>query len=160
MPDDYVKTVTKAFNRYNICGFRGRVLEKTKNRNNEPLGHYDLGDVPFPSIVNVEGNSAFMREIYDRFGGMDPLLFGHEGWDLSYRVSKEKGENSFIYWPETIIYHDYADTESKLRRKNTRHRLMSDYIKKKNPGASEYRKKMKLFITGDKTRAENLIDRK
>ena len=37
---------------------------------------------------------------------------------------------------------------------------MSDYIKKKNPGASEYRKKMKLFITGDKTRAENLIDRK
>ena len=160
VPDDYIETITEAFRRYDICGFRGRVLEKTKNRNNEQLRHYDLGDSPVPSIINTEGNSAFLREIYDRFDGMDPLLFGHEGWDFSYRVSREKGENSFIYWPETIIYHDYADTESKLGSKSGRHRLMSNYIKKKHPGAAEYRKKMKRFITEDKDHAESLIGRK
>ncbi|MBN2183995.1 MAG: glycosyltransferase [Candidatus Krumholzibacteriota bacterium] len=160
VPDDYIETIAEAFSRYNICGFRGRVLEKTESTSNDPLGHYDLGDTPFPSIINTEGNSAFLKEIYERFGGMDPLLFGHEGWDLSYRVSEETGENSFIYWPNTIIYHDYADTQSKLRSKNARHRVMSDYIKKKHPGAAEYRKRMKRFITGDKTIAERLIDRK
>ncbi len=160
VPHDYIETIIEAFETYDICGFRGRVLEKGAGGSNRDLGHYDLGDTPFPSIINTEGNSAFLKEIYTGFGGMDPLLFGHEGWDLSFRVSEEKGDGAFIYWPKTVIYHDYAETGPKLRGKSERHRLMNDYIREKHPGAAEYRKRMKKYSTEERPAIENMIGRK
>ncbi|MBN2070997.1 MAG: glycosyltransferase [Candidatus Krumholzibacteriota bacterium] len=158
--EDYIGSVKKAFESYDICGFRGRVLEKKGKMSNIALRHYDLGETPIPSIINAEGNSAFIKEIYEEYGGMEPLLFGHEGWEFSYRVSRDRGENSFIYWPKTVIYHDYADSDSKLSSKSGRHSLMNEFIKNIHPEAVEYRKRMKRFITGDKSRAERLIKRK
>ena len=143
---NFIETIIEAFDKYNILGFRGRVLPKTNNKNNNSVNHYDLGEYVIPSIMNAEGNSSVKKNIYQEFNGMDPLLFGHEGFEFSYRVSKKYGYYSFIYWPKTIIFHDYAVTDIKLYKKNDRHKLMNSYINKNFKQAKKYKNKMKYYI--------------
>ncbi|MCB0753010.1 MAG: glycosyltransferase, partial [Ignavibacteriae bacterium] len=106
VPANYIESIIQAFLTYDIVGFRGKVLPKTKSKNNQLAEHYNLGEVPIPASINTEGNSAFLREKYLNVGGMNPLLFGGEGMELSYRMAKINSMNSTIYWPKTIIYHD------------------------------------------------------
>jgi len=116
---DYIDSIEEAFNEYDIFGFRGKVLPKIGTEVNQRAVNYDLGDEPFPTYCNQEGNSAFLRDIFLDTNGMDPLLFGHEGNDLSYRIAqKYKMLNKVIYWPETVIYHDYGDGEKYNEKQN------------------------------------------
>lgn len=159
---NYVESIIEAFSTYNICGFRGRVLTKTRNDRNIGISHYDLGDIPVPSVINTEGNSAFRKDIYNEFGGMNPLLFGHEGLEFSYRISVKYGENYTIYWPKTVIYHDYANNDEKLKNKSIRHQLMKKYVLKKFPDIKKYNKRLKNYIIDENSKkmAELLIERK
>ncbi|MCB0749664.1 MAG: glycosyltransferase family 2 protein, partial [Ignavibacteriae bacterium] len=127
VPANYIESIIQAFLTYDIVGFRGKVLPKTKSKNNQLAEHYNLGEVPIPASINTEGNSAFLREKYLNVGGMNPLLFGGEGMELSYRMAKINSMNSTIYWPKTIIYHDFAKTNDKLSKKSARHELMHSY---------------------------------
>ena len=68
----------------------------------------------FPADVDTEGNSAFRTSTYREMGGMDPLLFGMEGTELSYRIRQQRGEYRTMYWPGAVIRHDYASTDGKL----------------------------------------------
>ena len=131
VPSNYVETIIKAFNVYDICAFRGKVLPKTENPNNLKAQHYNLGEIAIPSSINIEGNSAFRRNVYLEMKGMNPLLFGMEGLELSYRISRKYGSCSTIYWPQTCIHHDYASTDEKLATKDNRHNLMRTYLSKK-----------------------------
>jgi GT2 family glycosyltransferase len=128
VPGDYISSIRRAFATYAIAGFRGKVLPKSDNANNRLAGHYDYGDSPLPTTVDTEGNSAFLRDIYLEQAGMDPLLFGGEGLDLSYRIAKVYGENLIIYWPQTVIYHDYAFSNDKLQAKQERHERVRRYL--------------------------------
>ncbi|MDZ7860060.1 MAG: glycosyltransferase [Candidatus Krumholzibacteriota bacterium] len=160
--ENYVKTVSNAFSTYDICGFRGRVLPKGKTSENKRIQHYDLGGIPVPSIINIEGNSAFRKSVYLEMNGMDPLLFGHEGWDLSLRIAGKYGSESLIYWPETVIYHDYSDNMKRRDNKRDRHSIMSDFVKRKNRKAAKYRRKLKKYIQNEQTRVkgERLLKRR
>ncbi len=125
---DYVLSIKSAFDKYEIFGLRGKTLPK--NNVNYIIGSniYDLGNKPFPTYCNQEGNSAWRRDIYQSMGGMDPLLFGHEGSDLTYRIINKYNEpNKVIYWPETIIYHNYP-TKEKAGTKYLIHKRSSDYL--------------------------------
>ena len=65
-------------------------------------------------------------------GGMDPLLFGHEGSDLTYRIIKEyKDPCKVIYWPAAVIYHDHA-TGHKFKQKRKIHQQNEIYLKYKH----------------------------
>ena len=128
VPENYVDTIIEAFETYEIHGFRGKVLPKTKSKNNEIANHYNLGELPFPHVCDTEGNSAFLKESYQAVKGMDPLLFGGEGLDLSYRLFQKFNLFTVIYWNKTIIYHDYAITDEKLITKTKRHKLMNGYL--------------------------------
>ncbi|MCK5074753.1 MAG: glycosyltransferase family 2 protein [Calditrichia bacterium] len=162
VPDNYIESIIKAFDTYEISGFRGKVLPKSESENNKHVRHYDLGNIPIPSIINAEGNSAFKKSVYLIMDGMHPLLFGHEGWEISYKIAKKYGNESLIYWPETVIYHDYAATDNKLDKKNSRHFLMSSFIKKKNKNAGKYRREMKKYLENEqmKKEGEKLLKRK
>ncbi len=131
VPENYVSTIIEAFETYYIHGFRGKVLPKTQSKNNKVAQHYNLGDIPFPHVCDTEGNSAFLKESYLAAKGMDPLLFGGEGLDLSYRLFNKFNTGASIYWNKTIIYHDYAISDEKLKTKSARHELMNKYIRKK-----------------------------
>lgn len=153
VPENYVSEIKHAFKYFNITGLRGKVLPKTASINNKFANHYDLGKYSLPASVDTEGNSAFRKNEYLKVGGMDPLLFGGEGTDLSFRLSKLTGENSIIYYPKVIIYHDYADNSKKLKTKEDRHTLMKKYMTFKFPDIYEYHHRQKKYCLTDLTRA-------
>ena len=143
---DYISSIKSAFDKYDIFGLRGRTLPK--NNVDYVIGSniYDLGNKPFPTYCNQEGNSAWLRDIYQSMGGMDPLLFGHEGSDLTYRIINKYNEpNKVIYWPETIIYHNYP-TQEKAGTKHILHQRSSNYLKlKHNANIFANRKEIERF---------------
>ncbi len=114
---DYIGSIKEAFNRYDIFGFRGKVLPVTDTEANRQAFNYDRGDGSFCTFCDQEGNSAFLTGIYLDINGMDPLLFGAEGSDLSYRIGKRyKCFNKIIYWPRAVIYHDATAGAAKKAR--------------------------------------------
>jgi len=132
VPPNYISSIKTAFETYDIFGLRGKVLLKSDpDANKEPRG-YNLGNSAFPTFCDIEGNSAFLREVYISLDGMDPLLFGHEGIDLTYRIAKKYSVlNKVIYWPDTIIYHDAATGDS-AKVKRDRYELMEKYLRFKH----------------------------
>ncbi|HEG43178.1 MAG TPA: glycosyltransferase [Phycisphaerales bacterium] len=129
---DYIASIKQAFSEYDIFGLRGRAYPKTNADANDHVSIYNMGDAPLPTFCNQEGNSAFLRDVYMEMNGMDPLLFGHEGSELTYRIIKKYGTaNKIIYWPQTIIYHDYGIGE-KLAWKRKIHEESRNYIAAKH----------------------------
>lgn len=142
VPPDYIESIRKAFDRYHLLGLRGKVLPKSASGRQVNAGHYDLGDQPVPSSIDTEGNSAFLKRIYLELGGMDPLLFGMEGLELSFRIAQKYGQFSLFYWPETVIFHDYAGTDQKLQAKTARHERMKRYLIAKYPKIYAYHQRL------------------
>ncbi|MEN6306412.1 MAG: glycosyltransferase [Anaerohalosphaeraceae bacterium] len=124
---DYTASVRQAFQTYNVLGLRGRTLPKTPT-SNKHISICDRGDKPFPTLCNQEGNSAFLLWAWRAVGGQDPLLFGHEGTDLTWRLIHAFGRrDAVMYWPGTVIYHDYGDG-GKARRKRHQQEINQDYL--------------------------------
>ena len=68
--------------------------------------HYHQGDKPQESSVLLEGNCAIKRKVFSKIGLFDENLdYGHEGEEFITRVGKRY---KIMYYPEVIIYHDYA----------------------------------------------------
>lgn len=141
VPIDYTDRILEKFGRSYLLGFRGKVLPKVDEKHNEGLGHYDLGNTRKPFFINAEGNSGVKKKVYMELEGMNPLLFGHEGTEFSYRLERKFGKNKIYYLPEVTIYHDYAPVETKKKAKSDRHHRMWKYVKRKHWFISRYRKK-------------------
>jgi|WetSurMetagenome_2_1015567.scaffolds.fasta_scaffold00064_28 glycosyltransferase involved in cell wall biosynthesis len=136
---DFVKDIIETFREYNIIGLRGKILFKTGHYNNKMPGHYNLGDnCKFIRFAVTECNCAFSRKEYLALNGMNPLLFGHEGIELSYRIEKKYGSHKILYSPEMIIYHDFADSDLKLQTKLKRHEMMWSYLKFRYPDIEKF----------------------
>ncbi len=142
---NFVQSIRDAFDSRDIVGLRGRILPRTSSPFNKNIGHYDLGNNYILAMLNTEGNAAILRRIYEEIGGMNPLLFCHEGIEISYRIHKRYGFEKMIYCPETIIHHDYADSQAKLIAKQKRARLMHRYLMR-IPGMKQYLKQMENLI--------------
>ncbi|MHC4951248.1 MAG: glycosyltransferase, partial [Planctomycetota bacterium] len=128
---DYLVSIQKAFKQYEILGLRGKILPKNLHELSDRVTIYDLGDKPMSSLSTIEGNTAFRRDAYLAVGGMDALLFGHEGIDLSYRLMQLSGSrSSVIYWPEATIYHDYGNA-NQFAEKKDRYDRNRNYLKYK-----------------------------
>jgi glycosyltransferase involved in cell wall biosynthesis/cytochrome c-type biogenesis protein CcmH/NrfG len=143
--EKYVSTIIEAFKKYNIVGMRGKVLPKTGSSHHQ-ANHYDLGNIAIPSTIDTEGNSAFLKSAYCKINGMNPLLFGMEGLDTSYRLANEHGANRIIYWPSTIIYHDYGDSKDKVSKKLNRYAIMQKYVQWKYPDIYPFHFRQREFI--------------
>jgi glycosyltransferase involved in cell wall biosynthesis len=124
---DYTASIPEAFRTCHVLGLRGKTLPKTPSAN-ETVPICDRGDTPFPTICNQEGNSAFLLWAWRAVGGQDPLLFGHEGTDLTWRLMQAFGRSDVVmYWPKTVIYHDYGNA-GKFRKKQNQHELNRNYL--------------------------------
>jgi len=134
VPSTYISSIKAAFETYDIFGLRGKAVPKDDPRTLEEAKGYDRGSQAFPTFCDLEGNSAFLREVFLSLEGMDPLLFGHEGSDLTYRIVREYGVlNKVIYWPETVIYHDAA-VGGRKEEKVKRYQLLERYLNFKHQG--------------------------
>lgn len=128
---DYLSSIVRAYQTYEIAALRGRALPKSQSQKAESEFVYDLGKQPFACLCSQEGNSAFRLDCYRAAGGMDPLLFGHEGSDLAYRLIHRYGPASVLYWPQALIYHDYGDPE-KFEKKQNQYRRNGLYLEYKH----------------------------
>jgi glycosyltransferase involved in cell wall biosynthesis len=136
---DYVQSIIEAFKNDNVIGLRGKIMPKSTPSHQNNANHYDLGNNDLLiRYINTEGNSAFKKNEYLKLNGMNPLLFGHEGIDLSYRMEKEHDCRMLRYSPNVIIYHDYTESESKLHLKEKRHSVMMSYLNYLHPGIDDF----------------------
>lgn len=103
-----------------VYAVRGKVIPKNINYMNMLAYHYDLGNKPRPAFLDIEGNCAIRKSSLMKVNGFDTKLFGAEGLDVSFRMSrKNKGE--IMYDPNFIIFHNYADSWNHFIYKNYRH---------------------------------------
>jgi GT2 family glycosyltransferase len=133
---DYVAAWNAAFEDASLVSARGRVIPLTKQSvYNSLAAHYDLGDGIVGSAITTEGNCAVRKDAFLRVGGFNPTLYGHEGVELSYRLS---GRGRQLYVPDAVVYHDYADSLRKLLRKNFRHGYNGRRFAERYPEVLEY----------------------
>lgn len=123
--NDFIEEHIRAYKKHNIFGLRGKALPRTSTIYNYFVAHYDYGDQTVPCFINLEGNSSFKKDILIEVGGFNPELLGaggYEGLELTYRIIKKYEDKSkLIYYPNTVIYHDYSPNFIKYIKKALRH---------------------------------------
>lgn len=136
----FVRSAIQAFDVYPFLGIRGRILPKTFGADNRLAGLYDMGCYPLPALLDIEGNMAVPAALYHTVGGMNPLLFGAEGLDLTVRLLETRPEGEVYYWPGMAIRHDYACGD-RLVAKRERQALVNDYFRVMQPGVLTVKKR-------------------
>jgi hypothetical protein len=108
---------------------RGLVLPKSKGISIPK--HYNLGDLTFPSELNMEGNLLIRRSLFLSVGGFDSLLFAHEGKDLTKKIKSLIGDEGVLYHPKLVIEHNPSFGE-KLFKKRDRNMKSKNYLEYKD----------------------------
>lgn len=129
---EYVQNVKKTWDCFDFLAIRGKVLPKRSSSNNSFTGHYDFGEYPIPAVLMTEGNMAIKKEVFESVGGFDPVLFGGEGIELSWRCWKQYPGRDIYYWPKMVIFHDFARGNSLVAKKQ-RHELAAQYFNYLSP---------------------------
>ena len=112
---------------------RGKIIPLKKNNPSFPP-HYDLGDQSIHTKLITEGNLLIKKSLFLSSGGFDPLMYAHEGLDLTSRVLKLVYPSMVLYDPNMIIFHDQKEDnglKNKLKRNEIGTKFMN-YKKKNN----------------------------
>ena len=126
MASGYLAAVQTRAEGNKYLALRGRIQPKTPTATPTPK-HYDLGETELPCEFNLEGNMVIRRSLFQKLGGFDPLMFGHEGKALSQQWHNHFSGKDIRYCPELIIHHDWRAAE-KLDNKRERQALGKDYL--------------------------------
>jgi len=124
---------------YSAIAVRGKVVPLS-NLTHVPK-HYDLGENIIARFMDIEGFTAWdWKSISTEL--FNPLLFGHEGVELSYRLYKKHGPNAFLYAPNAILHHDFVEPadRSALARKLRRMGNNEKYIESLHEYYSEFKR--------------------
>lgn len=124
---EYVENVRNAWRIFEFSALRGRILPRKVSTRETVSGHYDMGLFPMPAVLMTEGNMAIKKEVFLAVGGFDPLVFGGEGTELTYRCLNRFPGRDIYYWPSMLIFHDFA-VGGDLFAKKRRHAIASDYF--------------------------------
>lgn len=126
MAPGYLAAACNAMENTDILALRGKILPKTIPPKVQPPKQYDLGDKSLPAELNLEGNSVVRKQQFYAVTGFDPLLFGHEGKELTFRLRQQYPDMQILYWPNLVIQHDYAQSQ-RLVAKKERQAIAQDY---------------------------------
>ena len=129
----FVAALLKCARETGAIGIRGRVEPRTEGTHKPP--HYDLGDRRLPTFIGIEGATLWQRRAYREIGGYHPLLYGHEGHDLSARLFRFHGPFAFLYEPTAVLRHDYADDRAHKAAKEARHERNVTFVQSRVPDA-------------------------
>ncbi|MDP7421250.1 MAG: glycosyltransferase [bacterium] len=139
---NFIEEHLKAHQELSIHGLRGRCLPRSPSVYNCLQHHYDLGDRIIPNYIDLEGNSSFKNDILLTVGGFNPELKGAgggEGTELSYRIINHcRDRDKLIYYPNAVIYHDYATGFIKYLIKKLRHARYREIRKERFPDIFEF----------------------
>jgi len=126
MSSDYLQEALKGMLK-NVIALRGRISPKTVPLAKTLPQHYDLGDRSIPAELNLEGNMVIRRDVFQDLNGFDPVMFGHEGKELTRRCQLNYPEQQILYHPQLVIYHDWVDGK-RLTAKRIRQAIGMEYL--------------------------------
>jgi glycosyltransferase involved in cell wall biosynthesis/predicted nucleic acid-binding Zn-ribbon protein len=126
-----IESLVQTFEAYRATAVRGRVLPRTPGT--QVPSHYDLGDSVIRRYCDIEGMAIWNRRDVLRVGGFDPILYGHEGAELSTCLYAFHGPEAFLYDPKALLWHDYSDSPEKAEEKRRRYELLNAYLRHSNP---------------------------
>lgn len=126
MAPGYLAVVENKALQIEHLALRGRIFPKSSTDAHPPK-HYDLGEIEQPGEFNLEGNMVIRHHLFQKIGGFDPLMFGHEGKALTRQWRRNFPEETIYYCPELIIHHNWARDED-LAKKRERQTLGIDYL--------------------------------
>jgi GT2 family glycosyltransferase len=126
MATGYLAAVQSRAQSNEYLALRGRIMPKSPTTTSQPK-QYDLGETEQPSEFNLEGNIVVRRTLFQKLGGFDPLMFGHEGKALTRQWRSHVHGKDIRYCPELIIYHDFAVAEN-IAKKRDRQAIGNEYL--------------------------------
>ena len=139
----------------NFYAIRGKIVPKNNYIYNNMQSHYDMGDMPMPYFLNLEGILAIRKKEFDEVGGWDNTLYGHEGMELTYRLLDRFGPENCQYHPGLVFRHDYSDCLLKYLTKDERHHHNSKKLRNKydhlKPIIDKYKKLSPMMHESIKT---------
>jgi glycosyltransferase involved in cell wall biosynthesis len=124
--DDAIDCLITTIESHGAIAVRGKVVPRTPESLTPP--HYDRGDLVVPSVPDAEGISVWDRVEFQRFGGFDGLLAGHEGLHLMCRMFRFHGPYAFLYTPDAVLHHDFNDSKAGLQQKERRQAFNRSYL--------------------------------
>lgn len=112
---DTLKAALEAFDASpELLAARGRVLPLGHPGYSMIARHYDRGLEQCDDWLVIEGVTAIRRDAYEAVGGYRAGLFGHEGLELSLRLTERFPDGELRYLPSMVLHHDYAGSFSEL----------------------------------------------
>ncbi len=90
---------------------------------------YNPGDSLEPSIMDIEGITIWQAARFRQAGGYDPLLYGHEGTELYWRLYPQHGAQSFLYEPRAVLIHDPRRPSTPIPKGQSRYLTNLPYLK-------------------------------
>jgi glycosyltransferase involved in cell wall biosynthesis len=126
-----IEKLISTYEAYDAVAVRGRVVSRT-NSDFKP-DHYNCGQSIVQRYCDIEGFAIWRTEILQRTGMFDPILYGHEGAELTARLYPHFGPDAFLYEPNAILLHDYAKSNIDADQKNIRYKKLTEYCLHKNP---------------------------
>lgn len=132
-----INSLVSTFEQHQAVAVRGRVLPRMPG--SDVPAHYDLGNGVKCRHCDIEGMAIWDRQEVMRVGGFDPILYGHEGTDLTARLYPSHGPEAFLYDSNAVLWHDYAISPDKLKEKRARYERLNRYLKVKSPDCHKIR---------------------
>jgi hypothetical protein len=129
--------------RKNIHAARGKVVPFNPEIPSPP--HYDYGNEEKACHLNIEGNLLFRKSLFDLIGGFDPLIYGHEGIELTGRALQLVPQKNLIYSPQILIKHD-PSAGDKMADKKSRFDLNTNYIEYKKSNHIDFQKGLAVIF--------------
>ncbi|WP_158644709.1 glycosyltransferase family 2 protein [Paracoccus jeotgali] len=120
-----IESLISTFEVYKAAAVRGRVVLKTSGL--EPPAHYAPGTDLRQHYCDIEGFAVWRTASARRVGGFDPILYGHEGVDLTARMFPFEGPDAFLYEPSAVLEHDFSRDTAGAEMKHERHRRLRKY---------------------------------
>lgn len=144
---DLVRSHVLSYHEPSVLGVQGKSLPRHFPFYCHFQSHYDLGNTIKPIVViGLEGNVSLRKSVLTEVGGFDPVLFGAEGLELSYRIAqKYQKPQRLIYNPEAIIYHDFAQGLFDYLEKCYRHIKMKEKLNQQYPNITTFAKEYSQY---------------
>jgi hypothetical protein len=131
-----IRKLVETRDRQDAAGVRGRIVAKSEF---EGLpSHYDLGSSTRQWFINIEGMTIWATRVL-RAERFDPLLYGHEGADVTSRLYSRYGPDAFLYEPAAIMRHDFAGSAASAADKRVRMDRNEAYLDAWNPASAPVR---------------------
>ena len=153
---DSIKKMHRTAVEHDAVMVRGAV--ESFHKPEEDPKHYRPSLTIQTANCDIEGMTIWKREILSKFL-FDPVMYGHEGTELAFRMRHYCSLESFLFEPHSLMYHDFQKPLKSVREKKGRYKKMKKYLASKYPHYKDFFE-YKLRLTSNLDHKKYIYKRK